>query len=202
MSAMNRLTPGFGTENTKDRRRVADAERFLGQFRKTRILAHDPSGKPKVFDVLASLPAPGKDTAPPPDAFAGIVEYTENGKKKTGIIGGTVSGAASGAKVVKNQELDLKAEGEWNEYLRIPVKAWTLDGHVLSGLETMGDPSWEKTKGDLPHPTIPNAPSGKGVAIVSIGRLVIKNHVATLYPQGRGEIVLTHFLGTLSHQPR
>ena len=199
---MKRLAPGFGTENTKDRRRTADAERFLGQFQKTRILAHDPSGKPKVFEVLAGLPSPVKDPSPPPDAFSGIIEYTENGKKKTGIIGGTVSGAAGGAKVVKNKELDLKAEGEWNVYLSIDVKAWTLDGHVLSGLETMGDPKWDKSKDSIPHPTIPNAPDGKGIAIISIGRLVIKNHVATLYPSGRGEIVVTHWLGTLSHQPR
>lgn len=199
---MNRLTPGFGTENTKDRRRVADAERFLGQFQKTRILAYDPSGKPKVFDVLAGLPSPGKNPAPPPDAFAGIIEYKENGKTKTGIIGGTVSGAANGAEVVKPQELDLKAEGEWNVFLRIDVKAWTFDGHVLSGLETMGVPKWDKTKDGLPSQTIPDAPDGKGVAIVSIGRLTIKNHVAEFFPQGRGEIVLTHWLGTLSHRPR
>lgn len=54
----NHLNPGIG-ENDPYKKRMAVTERFLGQFRKTTIIAKDPLGNDQTFDVLAgpSLPA-------------------------------------------------------------------------------------------------------------------------------------------------
>lgn len=197
----DRITPGSGGSSSPLARRIAAAERFIGQFQASKILAHDAQGNPKIFNALSMGDTPGKEVLPEPGAFGGIIEYTENGRRKTGIIGGTVQAGDKNWEV-KPQELNLAADGEWNVYITVAVKAWVMDGLIVPGLETSSKPEWGKTTGAIPDQEIPTAPSGNGKAVVSIGRLKIKNNKATLQAQGKGEIVITAWAGTLSHLTR
>jgi len=73
----NRLNPGIG-EGNPALKRLATTERFIGQFKKTQILASTPEGKPWLFEVLAAVGAPGAE-ATAVGAFFAVYKDTKKG---------------------------------------------------------------------------------------------------------------------------
>lgn len=200
----SRLNPGMG-ENSPDRKRAATTERFLGQFKKTTIIAKDERGEDRQYDVLATVPIPSR-LAAASCAFGSIIDIPDSNPKAKGISGGPIHCGDQNWEM-SPQELNLSVSGVWLVYIEVECTANTDDdGEIfLPGINTgtrptgdWGQDAWTDPT-DYPANTSPTLPSGDGTIILPIGKLTIAAGKAKLEATGCGGFTIGHCAGTLSY---
>jgi hypothetical protein len=155
---MDSLNPGIG-ERTKQDRRMADAERFLGRYPARRIIAKDANtGKNREFYVLARPGPNGEDESIELGAFFGV--FREDGKWM--LQGGQVTGGSK-TETVKNIELaktgSEPADGH-QHWLEITGNGTVVQGRLVAGF-TMT--AVKDAKGaTITQPTLPTKASPNG----------------------------------------
>lgn len=172
----DKIMPGIG-EKTRDQRRMADSERFVGQFRKTEIIAKDHLGNPKRFDVLAitQRKAPAEEvTGVLSGAFCRQYVIGEGlaGAGDTYLQGGTITGSNGGSVVIADyktkDDADTPPLADAGDklYLSCNVTATLANGVVQPGV-LLNSATLTKT---LPTAHVFSTAALTGVVFREIGR--------------------------------
>lgn len=181
----NKIMPGIG-EKTKDQKRMASGERFLGQFTKTEIIAKDSSGRSRRFDVLAALGRRATDS-PVGDHPFQIVTYNTKSGPKYKVGKGSIIDGTNGAAI----DLDGVIEVEREATAGFVVIQATVDPDTLectgwnSGVVTEANAEAEVVFNDA-------SPPGQTKIVLLLGKITIGDGVATAWQAWSTSARITH----------
>jgi len=140
--------------------------------------------------------------APPPCPFGGLVRIVAEQGAVTGIRGGTVH--CGDKNFIIDDAQTPASDGEWIACLSVSCEVNQDDDNsiLLPGVKTGTAPSgiqYASAGSGYPDNSNPSAGSGQGTIILPIGWVMVENGNPRFWPDGCGNFVINHCVGTLSY---